>query len=67
MSETDSAIEQAFTRISEALDEVGPQQHVAYLAKLSLLLCDALDDPEQVRSLVESAKRDLGDEPLAED
>ena len=59
MNDRDTTAEQAFRQISQTLDEVGPEQHVAYLAKLSLLLCEELGDSDRVGSLIESAKLDL--------
>jgi hypothetical protein len=62
MNDADTTVEQAFSSIGQALDEMGSEYHVAYLAKLALLLCEELGDPERIRILVETAKRDLADE-----
>lgn len=45
--------------LARGVDRAGPAHERLFLAKLSLLLARALDDPDEVAALIELALRDL--------
>ena len=54
-----AGLEQVYDEIALALDRVGPDKGELMLAKLALLLADAVGDAQRVTELVEVATRDL--------
>ena len=54
------ALEDAYDRLAETLDEVPPDRRVLFLAKLALALANLLDNPAEFTAALEAARRDLG-------
>jgi hypothetical protein len=54
------ALEDAYDRLAEALDDVPPDRRVLFLAKLALALANLLDNPGEFTAALEAARRDLG-------
>jgi hypothetical protein len=53
------ALESVWERIAQAIDSAGPAKAQLFLAKLSLLLAGAINDPEKVGAAIAAALRDL--------
>lgn len=54
-----TTLETVYERLAEAIDAAGPEKETLLLAKLALLLAEALGDPDRVVGLIEDAARDL--------
>lgn len=54
-----TTLETVYERLAEAIDATGPEKETLLLAKLALLLAEALGDPDRVVGLIEDAARDL--------
>lgn len=52
-------VERDFQALCRALDSVPDEQHPVLLAKLALVLCRDIDDPQVIDSAIEIARRDL--------
>lgn len=52
-------LEDFYTALAIALDEVGPDRESLLLSKLALLMAQALNHPEQAIALIDQAKADL--------
>lgn len=56
---SDASLETVYERIAETVDAVGEERQALFLAKLALLLAEALGEPERALALVGEAARDL--------
>lgn len=54
-----SDLERLYDVLAQAIDEAGPEKSELFLAKLALLLADALDDAGKACQLVRNALDDL--------
>lgn len=54
-----TALEALWERLAQAIDTAGPGHDRLMLAKLALLLADALGDPPRVDALLDQALQDL--------
>jgi hypothetical protein len=54
-----TALEFIWEQIAQAVDAAGPAKAQLFLAKLSLLLAIAVDDPKAVESAIQGSLRDL--------
>ncbi len=52
-------LEAVWERLAEAVDRAGPERQALFLAKLAVLLADALGDRARVERLMEAALEDL--------
>lgn len=52
-------LEQVYDTLAEAIDQAGPERTELFLAKLSLLLANAIGDAAVVTCLVQAALLDL--------
>lgn len=52
-------LEAVWERLAEAVDRAGPEREALFLAKLAVLLADALGDRARVERLMEAALEDL--------
>ena len=52
-------LERLYDVLAQAIDEAGPEKSELFLAKLALLLADALDDADKACRLVRNALDDL--------
>lgn len=52
-------VERDFQALCRALDSVAEDQHPVLLAKLALVLCRDIDDPDIIDRAIETAVRDL--------
>lgn len=52
-------LERLYDVLAQAIDEAGPEKSELFLAKLALLLADALDDAGKACQLVRNALDDL--------
>ena len=52
-------LETVWERLAEAIDRAGPDREQLFLAKLAILLADALGDRGQVEALMATALEDL--------
>lgn len=56
-----ASLETVYEHLAETVDTVEEGKQALFLAKLSLLLANALADPEQVLGMINEAALDLGD------
>ncbi len=54
-----SDLERLYDVLAQAIDEAGPEKSELFLAKLALLLADALGDADKACQLVRNALDDL--------
>ncbi len=59
MTAAEAALEALWERLAEAVTAAGPEREALFLAKLTLLLARALEDPARVEALAAEALRDL--------
>jgi hypothetical protein len=52
-------LEALWVELAEAIDRAGPEREKLFLAKLALLMGNAIGDAEIVRDLIEAALKDL--------
>jgi hypothetical protein len=52
-------LEMLWERLAEAVDRAGPERDRLMLAKLALLLAEALGDADRAAALIQSATEDL--------
>jgi len=52
-------LEAIYETLAEAIDAVGEEQALVYLAKVALALAEATDDPSLALSLIRECKSDL--------
>lgn len=53
---TESERDDAYTRICLAITEAGPERESLFLARLSLLLAEAVGDAQRVREAIAAAR-----------
>ncbi|MBI1366704.1 MAG: DUF2783 domain-containing protein [Alphaproteobacteria bacterium] len=52
-------LEGVYELLGESIDRAGEEKAALFLAKLALLLANELEDPQTVRTAIETALRDL--------
>lgn len=52
-------LEDVWERLAEAIDRAGPEREALFLAKLAVLLANAVGDRARVERLIETALEDL--------
>lgn len=52
----EAARDEAYTRICQAITEAGSERESLFLARLCLLLAEAVGDPARVRAAIEAAR-----------
>lgn len=55
----DHSLEDFYETLARTIDEVGPDHDSLLLAKLALLLANALDDPERAVALISEARNHI--------
>lgn len=53
-------LETVYEALARALDRAGPKGRELFLAKLALMLANALDDREKVLAVIEACLREAG-------